>query len=285
MVRRDRRAPTGTISVAIIGDTDSPEFHAVTSYLHSNHCCSVVAEWLEISKVLESQAGSRSQTDVFVLLQSCSEQFTRSEIDRFIGMTSRSTVVCCYGEWCESDNRTHDFWPPFSRISVRQTIPFLDTQFGRVQQGRRPIPATSSSEEVFADRSANYVNHDNSAFRAGINAIVVSSDYSFRLSVVRMLKLMEISASGVSCDNIDTPELRIAAKGGPVLILQDLDDLPKWVELSLNRLHGYWPAARIFGLTGRIDCMGVGNPPSGRLLGVIPKLDIPNSLEWCVRST
>lgn len=146
--------------------------------------------------------------DLIVVAQSWPDEYSAAEVHRLLSMFPLARLVCCYGNWCDSDGRNRSIWPPGSRIMaenaparVERELEFLTgsthtatvADAGGISRRSTPVPGpglsvlplTASRTEIFA--------HDYglpmapTASRAA--ACVVSPDRTWRDMLVRALAI------------------------------------------------------------------------------------------------
>ncbi|MEX0715608.1 MAG: hypothetical protein WD066_03435 [Planctomycetaceae bacterium] len=90
------------------------------------------------------------EPDLVVALQSWPDEFPRTVVERAIARFPLARWVCCYGEWCASDGRSRDIWPPGARVPVASARSRIARELAVIRGDLSPLPPTASRDEVFA---------------------------------------------------------------------------------------------------------------------------------------
>lgn len=88
--------------------------------------------------------------DLVLVLQHWSDEFNQSEVDNLLNTFPLARVVCCYGSWCESDQRTRQVWPAAVRVPVEQIQERIDLECKVLLGKALPLDRTAGLDEVFA---------------------------------------------------------------------------------------------------------------------------------------
>ncbi len=246
--------------VVLIGDTTAPEFAGLVQQLRQQfpnlpgHTYSDVAAW-------ERTESSNQQIPLTVVLQSWSDEYAPADVDRLVGATLFSGLLCCYGAWCEGDGRTHQVWPHSTRIPLRFAYQTINAKLNRIAAGRPLLPPTAARDEVFLYRQG--LNDSRGVHRRG-SALVVSTDRVYRLTFRDVMTSCGWDAASVS---IEADELRNVRS--PHVIVHDLDPTGEITSASVAECQSRFPQAELFGLANQPQRLS----GLSEQLTVVPKLD------------
>ena len=87
--------------------------------------------------------------DLVVVCQTWPDQFSRCAVERLLGHMPLARIVCCYGDWCDSDGRNRTFWPTAVRVPANAAETRIRRELDVLQGERTPLPFTASRDEAF----------------------------------------------------------------------------------------------------------------------------------------
>ena len=223
--------------------------------------------WPEIAAALQAGLGTRLPVGLTIVLQTWSDQFSPTEVNRLIGATLYSGLLCCYGEWCESDGRSRPTWPHSARVPVRYAKTVIQREIRRVAAGRTVMPLTASRDEIFLHRLRDKSRVTKS--RMGTTAIVLSPDRILRETWILALCWAGCRAAGVRPEADLSPVDRATS-----IVLHDLDPDATVFADSFDRYRREFPAALLVGIASRPNsAAAIVNRGRDRNILVLPKLD------------
>ncbi len=256
------------ISVTLIGDTASTEFAPLVHWLCGEHP-SVAANSFANILAWESVSGAQQKHPLTLVFQSFSDQFAPKEVDRLIGATLFSGLLCCFGAWCEGDGRTRRIWPDSVRVPVRYAKQVIQDELRRMQSGHCPLPPTAARDEIFLHRQPG--DSDERAHGKG-SALVISTDRVYRSTFAQVL---DGDGWNATAAGLDLNGLRYVRR--PRLLVHDLDPQSPAVNRSLHSCLRRFPHADIFGLASmpqRLETF------EGHEFPIVAKLDPRRAVQW-----
>ncbi len=246
--------------LALIGDTSSPEFPGLVHQLHQQFPNLTELTFSSISEWERSEA-SRRQIPLTVVLQSWSDEYSPAEIDRLVGATLFTGLLCCYGAWCEGDGRTHQLWPHSTRIPLRFAHQIIQAKLQRIKAGRPLLPPTAARDEVFLYRQRH---NDTKLPQRRRSALIVSPDRVYRSTFAEVMTSCGWQASSVSTDVEALRKVR-----SPHVIVHDLDPDTAVTAASVEECQSRFPRAQLYGLSNQPQRLS----KLATNLTVLPKLD------------
>ena len=203
---------------------------------------------------------------VTLVLQSWSDQYSRTQISRLAGQHIFGRLYCCYGPACESDARNRDLWPDAVRVSLRLASA---TILADLNERREILPLTAAPDEVFAHRAIRRDSDSPSGHVA-----IISPDSSFRKSLQQLLTHADIT--NVCYDLLTGTETE--SDQAVDCILHDLDPWGAWMEESLDHARELYPFADLKGIASMPDAGLMTELADLPVSDIIPKLDAVNVL-------
>jgi hypothetical protein len=106
----------------------------------------------DISQSLGDAAARLIFPDLVVVLQSWSDEYSRNEISKLLAFAPLARIVVCYGAWCESDGRSHSFWPQSIRVPAWAAEERIEREWKLLQNpgNLQLLPWSASRDETFA---------------------------------------------------------------------------------------------------------------------------------------
>ena len=248
-------------TVSLIGQSVGSEFSSLVGWIRSEFPAVATHEFKDIQSWERDETG-RSQSQLTIVLQSWSDQFAPDDVDRLVGATVLTGMLCCYGSWCEGDGRTHQIWPHSTRVSIRYARQIIQSELHRLKSARPVLPPTAARDEVFLHRQ--YDRAQEQSFRKG-TALIISPDRVYRSTLAQV---MESGGWNVTHISLNPEELKNVRS--PHLLIHDLDPECDSIAASMDACRLRFPNAEMFGLANmpsRIDVSSRGNLP------VVPKLN------------
>jgi len=248
-------------AVSLIGSAVGCEFLSLVDWIRSEFPPTATHEFQDIQS-WASTLGGRSQSQFTIVLQSWSDQFTANDVDRLVGATVFSGLLCCYGAWCEGDGRTHQIWPHSTRVSVRYARQVIQSQLRRLDNARSALPPTAARDEIFLHRQSFHSEPQPGHERT---TLVISPDRAYRSTLVQVLETRGWKAMALSLNSEELNNVR-----SPQLLIHDLDPECDAVDASLDACRLRFPNTEMFAVANmptRIDT------DSRSRLSVVPKLD------------
>ena len=218
------------------------------------------------SRPIEVPAPVDPLQTVTVVLQSWSDEYSRSEVSQIVGQHIFGRLYCCYAPACESDGRNRHLWPDAVRVSLRLAA---QTILADLSDRSKMLPLTASPDEVFAHRS---IRRNEPPINR--HAAIISPDGAVRQSVTQILR--DAGISGVSHTLLTGSET--AVEQAVDCILHDLDPWGPWTETSLRHAAALYPLADVKGLASMPDAGLMTELADLPVSEIIPKLDAVNAL-------
>jgi len=228
--------------LVLIGDTEAPEFFGLVSRLRQEFPGLPKHTYLDIPAWERIGNNDRSSA-LTVVLQSWSDEYLPGEVDRLVGATLFTGLLCCYGAWCEGDGRTHRVWPHGTRIPLRYAYQVIQAELRRIKSERPMLPPTAARDEVFLYRQSD----DRPSSRPGHDAaLLVSPDRLYRSTLGSVMTSCGWNVTGVSTE----PE-KLSGVRPPHVVVHDLDPHGDVMLESLKECRSRFPHARLFGLASQ----------------------------------
>lgn len=229
-------------SVALIGTTTEPEFAPLVSWLQSQRSAVTVSEFPDIH-TWEEHLTPPASNQLTLVMQTWSDQYSSEDVDRLIGATLYSGLVCCYGSWCEGDGRTREMWPHSTRVPVRYARQVVQGAILRTRSGAALLPPTAARDEVFLSRQSGTLT-ETSCSRG--SAVVISPDRIYRTTLAQVLQ-----EKGWDAATMPPEPDRVQAIRSPHLIIHDLDPDCELTAKSLQACRTFFPNTTICGLASQ----------------------------------
>ncbi|MBT5017669.1 hypothetical protein OAF42_01710 [Planctomicrobium sp.] len=126
----------------LIGRPDGME-SAVSSFLKVCRCANFFRDLNDFKPIEDSP-------EFILVLQHWSDEYTQTQVDELLNRFPLSRVVCCYGPWCQSDQRTRQIWPAALRVPIHQIQERIELECKVLLGNVLPIERTAGLDEVFA---------------------------------------------------------------------------------------------------------------------------------------
>jgi len=233
-------------SVSIIGRSGEEEFAPLLAFLRLHPAVRITGEDERISEALDAGLGLTRPTDIAILLQSCSDEYSTEEANQLIGRMLFGRILCCYGPWCLADGRSHNIWPVSTRVPVASAEMLLAMELAAFAAGEPPLSPMSAGEEVFVHRisqSQFCVDHRESTI------FIISSEPALRKTIEGIVTdaghaMQQMPAT------VDAVRTAISkAVVAPRMAILDLDPPDTTVEEILAALYKAIPDLTVLGLT------------------------------------
>ena len=253
---------TGVMTqITLIGDTAVAEFSPLIRWIRKQFPSVVNKTFVDIP-TWERRREVQEQDQMTIVLQTRSDQFAPSDVDRLIGETLFSTVLCCFGSWCEGDGRSRDIWPHSTRVPLRYARQLIAAEVHRITSDRAALPLTAARDEVFLHRhSAPAAPQTN---RKG-TAVVISADRVYRSVFADAMQSSgwKVTTSGLGPDRLHL--IRTTQ-----LLVHDLDPQSEAVNASLSASRTRFPNAKFVGIAHMPQQLKIRLSAD---LRIVPKLD------------
>ena len=166
-----------------------------------------------------------------------------------------TTLLCCFGSWCEGDGRNRHIWPHSTRVPLRHARQLIAAEVRRITSGHAVLPLTAARDEVFLHRHS--APADRRTNRKG-RVLVISADRIYRSVFADAMQSSgwDVTATGLH-------PVRLQHLLPPQLLVHDLDPQCETVNASLSASRVRFPNA---------DFYGVAHMP--QQLEIIPNEDI-----------
>lgn len=173
---RDDLMPSAFPQVLIVGRQTRQEMRPVLAAISSQVSSEQTRHAHDTDAVLRLLADREWFPDLVAVCQSWPDEFSRSDVDRMMGLLPLARWVCCFGVWCESDGRNRTHWPLAVRVPARCAEPRIRREFDVVHQRHRTLPPTASRDEIAAfDLACESPKRDTKPSRLSRNSVIVRS--------------------------------------------------------------------------------------------------------------
>lgn len=246
--------------LTLIGGTTSPEFSGLFQQLYQQFSNLPDSTYSDISSWERCETSHR-QIPLTVVFQSWSDEYSPIEIDRLVGATLFTGLLCCYGAWCEGDGRTHQLWPHSTRIPLRFAYQTIQAKLQRITAGQPLLPPTAARDEVFLYRQRH---NDAKLSQRRRSALLVSPDRVYRSTFAEVMMSSGWDVSSVSTGSAECRNVR-----PPHVIVHDLDPIGAVTADSVQECQSRFPYANLYGLSNQPQRLS----KLATNMTVIPKLD------------
>ncbi len=270
-------------SLIIIGNTRRREFLHFALWLCAQPTVKIVGEFASIEDAFADEGLLLADADMTIVLQSWSDQYSKTLADRLIGQTLFHRLICCYGAWCESDGRNRDIWPDAVRVSLRLAQSVVEREILRIADDEPAIPPTSARDEIFSYRLGELGDWKPISGLQDLNGAIVGADKVLRKTLSMLLSDLGMRSLSLPLlkDEIRRPVRPKKTSRGPVhVVLHDLDPWGYNVQASVTAARKMFPAAEILGIATMPDAGLTSEIADEQIRVVIPKLDLENGLRW-----
>lgn len=175
--------------------------------------------------------------DLVVVLQNWPDEFPQSHVLRLFASFPLARVVCCGGDWCDSDGRTRSHWPPAVRVAAHAAGPRLRQEIALLRgdpEADAPLPLTAQRDEVFEFTMEREIGPG----LATAAVAVVTPDSAWR----RCLHDLLVSAGGTIAASPDEP--------GTAAVLWDADPYGEQTLHPIGAYHAARPWIPVIALLG-----------------------------------
>ncbi len=240
-----------------------------------------------ISDAIDAGVGQQFGAEFTLVLQSSPEQFAQRDIELLLGKTIMSSLVCCYGPWCESSGRSTSHWPQSVRIPARMAASAIVVQLQKLAQGQPTLSSLAASEEAFSFRTIPgpplATVYSRRSGNRPLAAVVVSHDTALRRTVAQLCQSFGMAA--VEYHDLDGNLSAISSRLAvpPEIVIVDLDDFqgddkPSEPNIVLKR----FPTACRVGLTW-IPGTDFRPVDGGLWHQIVAKMDLQNGLMQAIQ--
>jgi len=269
-----RSALPMTTTIALISEPDDRECAEYSAWLRQRCAFESLSSYPDITTALVGIQDVARRPQLAVVLQSWSDQYIPADVDRLVGATLGSDLLCIYGAWCEGDGRSRPVWPQASRVPLRYGQSAVETALLRIREGTTPLPATASRDEAFLLRQGAAFHGDPESRGT---ALVVSPDRVLRQTWASLLRLCGWDADDSSLEQVPTITV-----GRFDLIVHDLEPADAGMTESLDHCRNTFASSRLVGIASL-----PGNVSHARLSDsdpvVLPRMDPQRSIGQLLR--
>lgn len=146
---------TDGLQLLVVGRKTSAEFQPIIRFLESLSPDGRNSFSIEqIAVDTEKKPPQNLQPDLIVVLQSHPDEFDENDVEYLISRYPLARLVCCYGSWCESFQRTREAWPLMCCVPARNALERIQQDLRAIIGERKPLPLTASRTESFDDHAA-----------------------------------------------------------------------------------------------------------------------------------
>jgi len=224
------------INLLIVGQVNRAEAKPLANWLVTALQPVNQQQFIDLTTALPETARTNWIPDLIVIVQSCPDEFSSSEIARLFAFAPLARIVVAYGAWCESDGRNRHLWPLAVRVPLSSAAARIERDWRLLheERGLEPLPLSASREEAFA------ADHPPIAKTSSPQTVlVVSSDPAYR----RYLNELLASAGHTACP---TDEQTHGSQ--PTAVLFDADPWDEDRADQLRTLHQRHPTANTIAL-------------------------------------
>ncbi len=140
-------------TAAIVGFQQDPALESLLTMLRSRKGVQIIGEFETLREAAVAGLGRTQIPDLVVVLQSYSDEFAQEEVNDLVGLMLCGRVLCCYGPWCISDDRSHAIWPIANRVPANSAEIVIGLELAEIARGAWPLSPLAAGEEVFAHRT------------------------------------------------------------------------------------------------------------------------------------
>lgn len=273
--------PAEPTRVVTIGNTTRGEFRSVTEFIANPGKYRLERAFQTIGEALVGGFGTSLRPDLILVFQSWPDEHSPIEIDRLIGLTISSRLLCCYGDWCESTGRTRGVWPIAHCIPARIAASVIHAESLLHTRRTAGIPPTASPEEVFAARIQHTSGCRDWTSDSNPTAIVVSDDRFVRQTVAAGCRA--VGFEPISIRPLGETFPSHLKRTSPRFVIHDLDDQVAVLGRSLTVLRQSFPEVKILGLTAAPDTHALRSWIDFDVRALIPRFDLVHGLMWHLR--
>lgn len=256
-----------SVSIAMIAESQCPGISEITAWLQTEAGRTADHIWPDIPAAERAGLGTQLRPDLTIVLQSWSDQYPPEHVDRLIGATLYSGLLCCYGVWCESDGRSRQTWPHSTRVPLDHARTAVEREIHRIQAQRAVLPRTAARDEVFLHRNGDFGTV--AGRETAKTAIVVSPDRVLRDTWTAVLRFQGIRTSGIPLKVTES----VAGRPADV-VLHDLDPDSSMIAESVEQCRSAFRSALFVGMAS-MPCHISADGDNRRFeeLTVLPKID------------
>ena len=264
------------VSVAVIGRSHASEFRGLVRQIQNSPDMQIAGQFETIAEALNAGLAEHLPTDIVVVLQAFSDEYSAADAGQLIGRMLFRRVFCCYGPWCLSDGRTHEIWPVVARVSVASAWSLLDQEVRNIRAGVVALLPMAAAEEVFAHRAIL----ESGDYPASYDAILIASDdRTLRETITEMLRhtANQVFECGASVSQLQRAleTLQTAdAVHARVSVMLDIDGQENRESELLHLIRSAFPASHLLRLTSFPQAV----PETFRYDRVIDKLEVSSQL-------
>lgn len=148
--RNKTNASTRPLIILVYGRNKKSEFQTVVRFLDTLDSRITNTFYVEsVAFDAEYIAEQTLHPDLVVVLQSHPDEFDENDVEYLIAQHPLARLVCCYGRWCESLQRTREAWPLMCCVPARNALERIQQDLRAIIGERKPLPLTASRTESF----------------------------------------------------------------------------------------------------------------------------------------
>ena len=206
-----------TPQVLVLGDAGSREMLPVLAAVRRQVPADRLRSAADLPAVRRLLDHAAWFPDLVVVCQNWPDEFSALDVQHLMALLPLARIVCCCGDWCDSDGRTRSIWPPAVRIPATVAAMRLGRELAwfsspGTASGPHPyLPLTASRREIFEVDYEWNLRPAGSSVPAGrvpadaTSVAVISPDVAWRSMIESVLK-----GQGYRC--LATPSLQLPAR-------------------------------------------------------------------------
>ncbi len=278
-------------ATAIVGREEHRAFESLMAMLRSRSDVQIIREFPTLRHAAAAGLGRDLIADLVIVLQSYSDEFAQDDVNDLIGLMLHRCVLCCYGPWCISDDRSHAIWPVAHRVPADTAEPVVAMELAEFSRGATPLSPMAAGEEVFAHRT-RLLPDAGSIPNATTSVLVISNDVALRDTTAQICRRLGRSVSCVGTESSPIDDVIHGLSSSLRFVLIDLDSTPAGCVIvpeiivavcSANRAYAdrFVPGANNDNVTVIGMTVFAEPPPDAVALdAVIDKTELLTQLQW-----
>ena len=212
-------------AIAVVGCQEDRAFDSLLKMLRRRNDVKLIGEFHSLHHAAVAGLGRDLIADLVIVLQSYSDEFAQDDVNDLIGLMLHRRVLCCYGPWCISDDRSHAIWPVAHRVPADTAEPVVAMELAEFSRGATPLSPMAAGEEVFAHRT-RLLPRDESSRGSNEDILVVSDDIALRNTAACICRALGHSVVTAGCASASLGEAVRRLSPSPRFVLVDLDGQP-----------------------------------------------------------
>ena len=277
-------------ATAIVGRQEDLAFALLITMLRSRRDVQIIGEFPTLHHATVAGLGRELIADLVIVLQSFSDEFAQDEVNDLIGLMLHHRILCCYGPWCVSDDRTHAIWPAANRVAADSAETVIAMELSEFTSGATPLSPMSAGEEVFAHRT-QLLPRDKPSMGPNESVLVVSDDITLRNTAANICRALGHCVTTADCASDSFGETVRGLSSSLRFVLVDLDAQADGMivpaVLAAVRSVSHVRAERFVRGTNNDNVKVIGMtvfaeppPDADALDAVIDKTDLMTQLQW-----